>query len=122
MLNLGDKSAAQSMTIIAAVIFAVIQTLEGLGVIPPGALEAIATCGKSVAVVLGVFGLRRAISVNGLGVILGLHDEPGDDDHELTDADFDEFSDDEPDDDYELTDADFEDEELPEGAPFRGGY
>lgn len=112
MLNLGDKSAAKSMTIIAAVIFAVIQTLEGLGVIPPGALEAIATCGKSVAALLGVFGLRRAISVNGLGVILGLHDEIGqDDDHELTDADFDEFADDEPDDDYELTDEDFEDEE-----------
>ena len=87
---MGDKSAARSMTIIAAVIFAVIQTLEGLGVMPPGALEAIATCAKSVAAVLAVFGLRRAIGANGLGVIMGWCDEPRDDDHELTDADFEE--------------------------------
>ena len=58
---MNDKSMARSMTIIMAVVFAVIQTLEGMGVIPPGGFESIATCGKSVAGLLTVFGMRRAI-------------------------------------------------------------
>ena len=113
MLNLGDKSITRSVTILAAVLFAVIQALEGLGVVPSGTLQEIAVLGKGLATVLFGYGVRRAIGVNGLGVITGLVNEPGDDDHELTDEDFDDFADDEPDDDYELTDEDFEeDEEL----------
>jgi hypothetical protein len=82
------------MTILAAVAFAILQTLETTGVIPVGALESITTCGKSVAGLLTVFGLRRAISANGLGVIFGDDSDPDLDedpeDYELTDEDFDE--------------------------------
>jgi hypothetical protein len=108
-----DKSAARSITILAAVAFAVIQTLEGLGVVPVGTLEQLAVVGKGLAGLGAVYGLRRAISANGLiGLIEGI-------------ASDDEYADDEPDEDYELTDEDFEDEELedvPEGQPYSGGY
>ena len=91
MFDLGDKSATRSMTIIAAAVFAVIQSLESMGVIPPGAMEAIATCGKSVAVLLGVFGLRRAINSNGLGAVMDELDSFIDGDYELTDEELEEF-------------------------------
>lgn len=68
---MNDKPAMKSVTILAAVAFAVIQTLESLGVVPPGGFEAIATLAKSLLGVLGVYGLRRAISTNGLNAIFG---------------------------------------------------
>ena len=100
MVNLGDKSITRSLTILAVVLFAVIQALEGLGVVPSGTLQEIAVVGKGLATILFGYGVRRAISANGLPALL---DELGrDEDGDTLD---------EPDADYELTDADFEDDE-----------
>lgn len=73
-LHLGDKSASKSVTIIAAAIIAAIQAAEGCGVIPPGTFHYLAVAGQALATIAVAFGLRRAISTNGLGQALQLLD------------------------------------------------
>lgn len=51
----------QSITIMAALAYSVLDALESQGVIPAGGTQAIATLAQNSLVVLGAFGLRRAI-------------------------------------------------------------
>jgi hypothetical protein len=61
MFDLGDKTAAKSLTILGAALFAGLQAAEGLGTIPAGMAAQAAVVGKAVAFMIGTFGLRRAV-------------------------------------------------------------
>jgi hypothetical protein len=82
MLNLGEKTALSSLTIIGAAIFAAVQAAEGFGLVPAGTAQELATVGKGLAGLLVVYGLRRAVSANGLRVFL---DEPVEPEYQIQD-------------------------------------
>ena len=100
MFDLGDKKVTRSLTVIAAVVFAAVQAAEGLGQVPPGTVAGLAIAAKALATVLFGYGVRRAISTNGLSALLYDLD---------TDVDGDAL--DEQAEDYVLTDEDFVDAE-----------
>lgn len=56
-----DKSVLKSVTVLSAVAFSVLQTLEQNGVIPAGAAQSVVDLIQNIIVVVGAFGLRRAI-------------------------------------------------------------
>lgn len=56
-----DKPWYKSITVVAAVAFSVLQTLEQNGVIPSGAAQSVADLVQNLIVVVGAFGLRKAI-------------------------------------------------------------
>lgn len=78
MLHLGDKPAVKSVTIISAAVIAAIQAAEGCGVVPPGTMHYLAVAAQSLAVLSFGYGVRRAISGNGLGAALSMLDEIAD--------------------------------------------
>ncbi len=60
MLDLGDKAATKSLTMLGAGVFAALQTAEGLGAIPAGVAHQACIIAQGVAFIVGAFGLRRA--------------------------------------------------------------
>jgi len=82
MLDLGDKSATKSLTVVGAAIFAGLQAAEGLGAIPAGVAQQVATIASAVAGLLAAFGLRRAI-----GNPVVIESEPVEEENLLTDDD-----------------------------------
>ena len=51
----------KSVTVLSAIAFSVLQTLEQQGVFPAGASQSIVELVQNALVVLGAFGIRRAI-------------------------------------------------------------
>lgn len=56
-----DKPWYKSVTIVSALVFSVLQTLEQQGVFPAGAAQSVVQLIQNAIVVLGAFGLRKAI-------------------------------------------------------------
>lgn len=64
-----SKPVFSSLTMIAGGIAGALQALESTGAIPPGVSSAVAEIAKSIAMLVSLFGLRRAV---GTGVTVKL--------------------------------------------------